>query len=149
MTRTKLVVAVLLVVLGFYLWGLLDRSAAVLSDGGPAGWALAFGMVVLVVAGVGVAVAEVRFGLATQRLGRTLDDEGALPEDVPRLPSGGRDRAGADAAFARYRAETEAEPGSWRAWFRLALAYDMAGDRKRARAAARHAVRLHREDRRG
>jgi hypothetical protein len=143
-TRTKLVVALLLAVLGFYLWSLLDRLAAVVSDGGWVGWALAFGMVVLVVAGAGVAVAEVRFGMATQRLGRVLDDEGTLPEDVPRLPTGGRDRAATDAVFERYRAEAEAAPDSWRAWFRLALAYDMAGDRKRARAAARHALRLHR-----
>ena len=34
----------------------------------------------------------------------------------------------------------EAAPDSWRAWFRLALAYDAAGDRTRARAAARQAL---------
>ena len=41
------------------------------------------------------------------------------------------------------RAQTEAAPEDWRTWFRLALAYDAAGDRTRARAAARHAVALH------
>ena len=146
MTRTKVVIGVLLLVLGFYLVGLLVRSWAVVQDGGVLGWLLAAGMVVLVVLGVGTVAAELRFGAATQRLGRTLDDEGGLPEAVPRSSDGRVDRAGADEAFARYRAEVEADPASWRGWFRLALAYDSAGDRKRGRAAARHAVRLHRAE---
>jgi Flp pilus assembly protein TadD len=41
------------------------------------------------------------------------------------------------------RRETEQRPEDWRTWFRLALAYDAAGDRTRARAAARHALTLH------
>ena len=53
------------------------------------------------------------------------------------------DRGAADAQFAQMREEAEAQPDDWRAWFRLALAYDAAGDRTRARAAARHAVALH------
>ena len=35
-------------------------------------------------------------------------------------------------------------PRDWRARYRLALAYDASGDRRRAREAAREAVRLHR-----
>ena len=144
MTRTKAAIAVLLLVLGFYLLGLLVRSWAVVQDGGVLGWFLAVSMVVLVVIAVGAVAAELRFGMATERLGRLLDDAGALPEAVPRSATGRADRAAADEAFARYRAEVEADPTSWRGWFRLALAYDSAGDRKRGRAAARHAVRLHR-----
>ena len=41
------------------------------------------------------------------------------------------------------RAATEASPEDWRAWFRLALAYDAAGDRTRGRSAARHALELY------
>lgn len=144
MRRTKVLIVVLLLVLGFYLGGLLLRSWAVVQDGGALGWLLAVGMVVLVVLAVLAVTAELRFGLATQRLGRALDDEGALPEAVPRTGDGRVDRVAADEAFARYRAEVEADPASWRGWYRLALAYDSAGDRRRARAAARHAVRLHR-----
>jgi hypothetical protein len=144
-TRTKLVIVVLLAVLGFYLVGLLARSWAVSQDGGPVGWLLAVAIVVIVAVGIGTVAAEIRFGLATQRLGRILDQEGALPEAVPRTAAGGVDRAAADQAFARYRTEVEADPEQWRGWYRLALAYDSAGDRKRGRAAARHAVRLHRD----
>ncbi len=52
-------------------------------------------------------------------------------------------RAAADEAFARYQAEADAAPDDWRSWFRLACAYDAAGDRRRARAAMRQAARMH------
>lgn len=149
MRGTKVVIVLLLAVLSFYLLGLLARSVAVVQDGGPLGWVLAVGIVVIVVVGVGAVAAELRFGFATQRLGRTLAAEDALPGPVPRTEAGGVDRAAADEVFARHRAEVEADPEQWRSWFRLALAYDGAGDRRRGRAAARHAVRLHRAEQRG
>jgi Flp pilus assembly protein TadD len=34
----------------------------------------------------------------------------------------------------------ERAPDDWRGWFRLAQAYDLAGDRKRAREALRTAI---------
>jgi len=145
---TKVAIAVLLAVLSFYLLGLLARSFAVVQDGGPLGWALAAAIVVIVVVGVLAVAAELRFGFATQRLGRTLGAEGALPGPVPRTAAGGVDRAAADGVFAAYLVEVEADPERWRPWFRLALAYDGAGDRRRGRAAARHAVRLYRAEQR-
>lgn len=146
MRGTKVVIVLLLAVMSFYLLGLLARAVAVVSDGGPLGWLLAVGIVVIVVVGVLAVAAELRFGLATQRLGRILAAEEALPGPVPRTEAGGVDRAAADEVFARHRAEVEADPQQWRPWFRLALAYDGAGDRRRGRAAARHAVRLHRAE---
>jgi Flp pilus assembly protein TadD len=53
-------------------------------------------------------------------------------------------RAAADEQFPRYQAEVTAAPESWRAWFRLGLAYDASGDRRRARHAIRTAISLHR-----
>ena len=64
-------------------------------------------------------------------------------DDLPRRPSGRVDRAAADGMFADMRARVEERPDDWRSWFRLALAYDAAGDRTRAREAARHALALH------
>jgi Tfp pilus assembly protein PilF len=90
-----------------------------------------------------VVVAELRFGQATQRLADTLDadvdDDPAVPE-LPRTPSGRVDRSAADAVFEVRRAEVEADPDNWQRWYRLALAYDAAGDRRRARAAMRDAI---------
>ena len=54
------------------------------------------------------------------------------------------DRAAADAQFAAFADAVRAAPRDWRARYRLSLAYAAAGDRTRARAAAREAVRLHR-----
>lgn len=109
-------------------------------------WALkVLGVAVLVLPLVGawVVAAEIRFGLATERLAARLDAEGAAPEpDLPRTAGGRIDRAAADALFESRRAEVEADPAQWRAWYRLALAYDLAGDRRRAREAMRTAVSL-------
>jgi Flp pilus assembly protein TadD len=41
------------------------------------------------------------------------------------------------------RTRVEADPDSWARWFELAVAYDNAGDRKRARSAMRRAIALH------
>lgn len=92
-------------------------------------------------------VREIRFGFATERLARQLDDEGALRQEevdaLPRSPGGRVDKAAADRLFERRKAETEADREDWRAWYRLAVAYSAARDNSRARAAMRHAIRLH------
>lgn len=62
--------------------------------------------------------------------------------DLPRLPSGRIQRDAADAMFATVRAELDADPDNWRRWYRLARAYDYAGDRGRARETMRTAVAM-------
>ena len=85
-----------------------------------------------------------RFVRQANRLSRELDAEGGLAvDDLPRAPSGRIDREAADAAFAERRAETEANPGDWRCWFRLAVAYHDARDTPRARRTMNHAIALH------
>jgi hypothetical protein len=135
----------LLVLLAFYVATLGWRGVALLVDGGPSLQILGVALLVVGAIGVWVTVQEMRFGAGTARLGRRLGDEGGLPpDDLPRLPSGRVDRAAADAQFAGYADAARETPQDWRAWYRLALAYDAAGDRKRARAAARTALRLER-----
>ena len=99
-------------------------------------------VLVLPLIGIWVVVAELRFGLASQRLAERLIAEGesAQPPELPRLPSGRPDRSAADALFAAQRELVEAAPDDWRGWFRLAQIYDLAGDRRRARAALRTAI---------
>ncbi len=48
----------------------------------------------------------------------------------------------ADELFDTVRTELEADPDNWRRWYRLARAYDYAGDRGRAREAMRKAVQM-------
>ncbi|SLD23295.1 TPR repeat-containing protein [Mycobacteroides abscessus subsp. abscessus] len=57
-------------------------------------------------------------------------------------PSGRVNREDADALFATVKAEVEAEPDDWVGWYRLARAYDYAGDRGRARDTMRTAVQM-------
>lgn len=100
-------------------------------------------LVVLPAIGLWAVAREIWFGVRAERLGRTLEREGGLPDDeVLVRPSGRVIRSEGEAVFPRYRAEAEANPDDWRAWYRLGLAYDAAGDRKRAREAIRTAIRL-------
>lgn len=137
------VVALLTVALAGYFVLIGWRGVYLVSQ--PAVALKVFGVAVLVlpVIGAWVVVAELRFGVATQRLAGMLDatDTPVEPE-LPRLPSGRVDRGAADALFAERRTAVEASPGDWRGWYRLAIAYDLAGDRRRARAAMRSAIEL-------
>ncbi|MEP6851165.1 MAG: hypothetical protein ABJA87_00635 [bacterium] len=144
MVRARATVAVLLAALAVYFVLIGVRGISLL---GERQWSLkAFGVAVLALplVGVWVVVAEVRFGRAAQRLTDELGSAGAdRAVDVPRRPSGRIDRAGADALFAVQRAEVQADPADWRRWYRLAEAYDLAGDRRRAREAMRTAIERH------
>lgn len=102
-------------------------------------------LVVIPVIGAWALAVELLFGIRSERLVKQLAAEGALPvENAPLAPSGRPDREAADAEFPLYKAEVESDPESWRAWLRLALAYDASGDRRRARWATRRAIRLER-----
>ena len=145
--RIRLIVGLLTAALIVYFWLLTDRAVALLTSGSVAGIALGIGVLLLPVLGVVVVVFELRFGWQTQTLGRRLAADGGLPDDseLPRRPSGRVDRDAADAHFNLIRAQVEATPEDWRGWYRLAHAYDLAGDRKRAREAMRQAIELARQ----
>lgn len=121
------------------------RAFALLGSDSAIAIVMGAAMLVLPLIGVWALVRELQFGLRSTRLADRLETEGLMPnEPVETLPSGRPDRAQADAAFPRYRAETEADPESWQAWMRLGIVYDACGDRKRARRAIREAISLSR-----
>ncbi|MCT2594682.1 hypothetical protein LHJ74_33030 [Streptomyces sp. N2-109] len=104
-----------------------------------------FGAAVLVLPFIGMWFLwhTTRFARSANRLARELEAEGGLPVDELKRTAGGRiDRDSADAVFAKRRAETEALPGEWRNWFRLAVAYHDARDTVRARKAMQRAISL-------
>ena len=141
--RAKWLATALAAAVLFYLVTLGHRGWILVTSGQPGGVALGVGVLLLPFLVGWAVVRELRFGAVTERMARRLEDEGGLPvDDLPRTPSGRVERFAADRAYGRYRAETEAAPDDWRTWFRLACAYDVAGDRRRARAAMRHAVSL-------
>ncbi len=119
-------------------------SWALIASGDPVPVLLGISVIVIPLIGAWVLWRELAFGLRTQRLGRELGAEGGLPrDDLPRTPSGRIEKAAADERFAEYEAQVQQTPEDWRAWFRLAVGYDDARDRKRARAAMRKAIALH------
>jgi cytochrome c-type biogenesis protein CcmH/NrfG len=127
---------------GYFL--LLTRQA--LAFIGEGGYLAVLGAAILVLPLIGcyVVVREWQFGRRVQGLAEHLARSGELPaDDLPKRASGRPDREAADARFAERAEEVHAAPADPGAWFRLAVAYDDAGDRKRARAAMRTAVALY------
>jgi hypothetical protein len=141
--RTKIWVGAVTLLLVFYLVVSFQRSLLLLTDSNLTAKAIGAAYLVLPVVGAWALIRELMFGARTEQMAKVLEAEGGLPVDeLPRTPGGRIVRAAADAEFEKYRAEAEAAPDDWRSWFRLSCAYDAAGDRKRARASMRDAVRL-------
>jgi hypothetical protein len=131
--------------LALYLWAAGYQGYIMIISGQPIVVVMGVALLVLPLVGAWALWRELSFGFRSAALTRELAALGQLPvDDLPHSPSGRPDRAAADAEFPRYAAEVEADPQSWVAWFRLGLAYDASGDRRRARAAIRRSIALHR-----
>ena len=103
------------------------------------------GIVVIAGLSFGLIVREIVFGIQMQKLARIMNDEQRLlPDTLKKLPSGRTERNDADARFLEVKAEVERFPEQWQGWFRLGLAYDESGDRRRARESMRRSLRLFR-----
>lgn len=101
------------------------------------------GIVLIAGISLGLIVREILFGIQMQKLARLMNEEQMLlPDTLSKLPSGRTERKEADVRFSMIQEEVERQPENWKAWFRLGLAYDEAGDRRRARAAMRQSLRL-------
>ena len=142
--RVQLLIAFFCLALIFYFAMLTRTAIALIRSGTPAAVALGIGVLILPVVGAWVMAATLRAGLAHQRLARLAAEYGMELDvtDLPRMPSGRIQREAADGMFATVRAELDADPDNWRRWYRLARAYDYAGDRSRARETMRRAVEL-------
>jgi hypothetical protein len=143
--RTKLAVAVMAALLFLYLAFAVQYAVVLLRVGEPVAIGLGVALLALPVLGIWGLIVEFLFAFRAERLGVRLDAEGGLPtEELPLKPSGRIDKAAALEVFPTYQKAVEDAPEDWRAWFRLGLAYDAAGDRRRARWATRQAIRLSR-----
>lgn len=141
--KTRLAVALMTVLLLLYIVLAGQRAVVLLASGDGVGIAMGVALIVLPIIALWAIGRELWFGVRAQRLGETLDAEGALPdEEIDVRPSGRATRDDADALFPAYRADVEEHPDDWRSWYRLGLAYDAAGDRRRAREAVRRAIAL-------
>ncbi|MFC8302108.1 hypothetical protein ACFUCV_00310 [Specibacter sp. NPDC057265] len=144
-SKTKLWVALITLLLVFYLVVMMQRAVLLLGDADPVAKLLGAAYLLIPLVAAWALVSELLFGARTEKMAGILASEGGLPvDDLPRTPGGRIVRAAADAAFEKYKVEAEAAPQDWRSWFRLSCAYDAAGDRSRARKAMRDAVALFR-----
>lgn len=142
--RLQLLIAFMCAALLVYL-ALLARTAVVMiGSGRAAAIGLGVALLVLPVIGLWAMIATLRAGFAHQKLARLIAEDG-MELDVsalPRRPSGRIERQAADTLFEAVRTELHDDPDNWRRWYRLARAYDYAGDRARAREAMKKAVEL-------
>src|ERR1700751_4403049 len=142
--RIQLTIAFMCAALLAYI-ALLGRSAALMIGSGRA-VAVALGVALLILPAIGLwaMIATLRAGFTYQKLARLIAEDG-MELDVsalPRRPSGRIERDAADALFDTVRGELHKDPDDWRRWYRLARAYDHAGDRSRAREAMGTASKL-------
>jgi hypothetical protein len=142
--RTQLLIALMCAAMLVY-FVLLGRTAiALIASGRAAAVGLGLGVLVMPFIGLWAMIATLRAGFAHQKLARLIADDGMELDTsvLPRRASGRFERGAADELFASVRTELEADPDNWRRWYRLARAYDYAGDRRRAREAMKTAVDL-------
>ncbi|WP_370759895.1 hypothetical protein [Mycolicibacter arupensis] len=123
----------------------LGRIAVLLiTSGSIAAIGMGVALLIMLFLGVWAMIATLRDGFAHQRLSRLIAEDGMELDAgaLPRRPSGRIERDAADALFHTIHAELDADPDNWRRWYRLARAYEFAGDRRRAREAMKTAVAL-------
>jgi hypothetical protein len=142
--RIQLLIGFMCVALVVYFLLLGRIAIAFMTSGSAAAVGLGLAVLVMPLIGVWVMVSTLQAGFAHQRLARIICDEGMELDvsSLPTMPSGRIQRDAADALFDTVREELELDPHNWRRWYRLARAYDYAGDRGRARATMRKAVEM-------
>jgi uncharacterized integral membrane protein len=147
-TKVVAIIAVMVLILGFYFFLLGQRGVTLIQNGGVASIALGIGVILLPIVGLWIVWATLRAGFDHQRLASRIREEGLEldVDDLPRRPSGRIERDAADELFQQVKAEWEKDPDNWRNSYRLARAYDYAGDRGRARETMKRAVALERAE---
>ena len=147
-TKVVAIIAVMVLILGFYFFLLGQRGVTLIQNGGVASTALGIGVILLPIVGLWIVWATLKAGLDHQRLASRIREEGLEldVDDLPRRPSGRIERDAADELFQQVKAEWEKDPDNWRNSYRLARAYAYAGDRGRARETMKRAVALERAE---
>ena len=140
---SRIFVAVMAALLLLYLALVVQLAIRLIAVDEAVARGLGIALLVLPAIGLWALVAELVFGVRSERLARRLAESDRLPlQDLPRSPSGRINRAAADAVFGDFEAETLAAPDVWESWYRLGMAYDACGDRRRARGAIRKSIAL-------
>ncbi len=147
-TKVLAIITVMVLILGFYFFLLGQRGVTLIQNGGVASISLGIGVLLLPILGLWIVWATLKAGFDHQRLASRIHEEGLELDvaDLPRRPSGRIERDAADELFQQVKTEWEKDPVNWRNSYRLARAYDYAGDRGRARETMKRAVALERAE---
>jgi tetratricopeptide (TPR) repeat protein len=141
MTSAKLGAVIMSALVLMYLALLGQQGYLFITQASLVSKAMGFFILILPLFGAWGIYKELRFGLAIEKLGKSLETEGAWPRfEFSVLPSGRANKSEAMLEFEKYRIAATSEPDNWRSWFALGLIYDACGDRKRARGAMRKAI---------
>ena len=141
MTSAKLGAVVMAALVLMYVALLGQRGYLFLLEANPVAKVIGGSILVIPVVGAWAIYRELRFGLAIEKLGKLLENEGNWPRfRFGVLPSGRANKAEALQEFQEYKDAALADEDNWRKWFALGLIYDACGDRKRARSAMRQAI---------
>ena len=111
------------------------------------GVAKAMGTLILVfpILAIWLTFMEFRFAVQLEKLTDKISADGNFPQlTFEYRPIGRATKASAAIVFEEYAKKVAADEGNYLNWFALGLAYDAAGDRRRARAAMRRALKLNR-----
>ena len=142
--RIQALIGFMCLALTLYLILLGHTAVILISSDRIAAVGLGIALLILPALGLWTMFVTLRAGFTHQRLARLIAADG-MELDVSALPlrrSGRIQRSAADALFDAVRHELRDDPDDWRRWYRLARAYDYAGDRRRAREAMKKAVVL-------
>ncbi|WP_026917713.1 tetratricopeptide repeat protein [Gordonia shandongensis] len=139
-------IAFLIVALCVYFFLLGRTGVELMTQGTAVSIGLGIGVFVLPLLGVWMVVATLRSGLEHQRMAAAARDAGRDLDvaDLPRRPSGRIEHDAAQALFAEVKVEWEKDPSDWISTYRIARAYDYAGDRTRAREMMKRAAEQYR-----
>lgn len=141
MTSAKLGAVVMAALVLMYVALLGQKGYLFLLEANPVAKVIGGSILVIPVVGAWAIYRELRFGLAIEKLGKLLENEGNWPRfRFGVLPSGRANKAEALQEFQEYKDAALADEDNWRKWFALGLIYDACGDRKRARSAMRKAI---------
>lgn len=140
--RTKIWVVVMTALALFYVAIFGSRGVLLLNEPDLVAKLIGISMFVFPLVALWSIAVEVKFGFDSERLGKKLLQENYPELELELRPSGKAEPESAKLQFEQISAQVQEQETNWRLWFRLGEAYEAAGDRKRARAAIREAIRL-------
>jgi hypothetical protein len=126
-----------------YLFLMTNQAITLILVDNPIAKTMGFALFGLPAVGVWALIRELVFGIQVEKLAKVVRDTDTWPLfDLELRPSGRPVRASAAKVFEEFAAKAQQSPDDWHSWFNLSLAYDAAGDGRRARASMRKAVAL-------